>query len=145
MIELHRLTPYEVLNTLVIQLSSCSYLALITLPHNKWFSLVNCNNHFIVRALNWISRFLIPKPPHFFHKWLSSTWPNDGLSSLSPCHKKFLLILFNQWLSSNGKQGHMYVGSESRTELIKVSLRPLDKYWVFHLASFFSHISITVS
>ena len=42
-----------------------------------------------------------------------------------------------------GNKDIIYVGSASSTEFIKVNLSPMERYWDFHLANFFSHFSIT--
>lgn len=87
------------------------------------------------------------KQQFFFNGWLNSSWPNGSLSCLSPCHRKFHLMQSNPLMAPARMENKdiMFVGSASRIKFVRVSLSPLDKIWVFHLANFYSHFSITVS
>lgn len=130
LIDLQRLTPYGVVTSLVIQLSTCSYLALITLPHSRGCSLVYFHSHFILRALLWTFRVLIPKPRDFlpqitafhFTRWYT-------FLSVFQCHKKFLLMLSNTLLITPvGEQGNHICWKGIKDWVISVSLPRKAKY-----------------
>ena len=99
LILLHIPHPWAPLTPLVHQPPLASpYLSAITWRHNRWFSIPNCHNHFLSKALLNSPTLQIPKPPHSTSKHTLSQATKGYLKTSSEAPpKEIRLNSFNSY------------------------------------------------
>lgn len=142
-----RPVPWGLLECLVHQWLSMSFLAMITPLHNPGFTIFNLLCHLSSMHLLWMVSSFMPKPP-----WSLKSMTLSNLSSwnswfwLWPSQRKFLLIWSSLEPCWDKKQRYQIGGYALillSTLLIRVNLPPMERYCCFQQEVFSSNLSIT--